>query len=591
MNSSCLLYTPNSGNSYYFRSRIPRDLSNHFGGLREFRVSLKCAIKSHANRITKILNQIVSEIYEEIRQGMKSLEIEDIKEILRIEIRKQILHVHHVDLGTNKYDEMKKEMSLESIEQRETLFQNTLRNELRTYHQELDVKLEGIFESLNLQFEKDSVPYKTLRKHFVDLYLLRHGWMRELVDETGKTDDDFRRDAELKLGLELFPDLSKHSESMPKESIHKQTPELVSTDSDAEETLSDSSTRFFERKRLEKKSPKSIQEDESVIAEFIEIIGDIDTSLLTKKEVNCYIDIQSKLPPNRKKSPKYRESSISELVGMNLPEKETQTTKNINKRITKLSTFANWGVRQGLLQTNPFRDMKLSVRNIATQRRMPFSAQELRKILKPETYLNWTINFKHKIYQKGGGKNQVPYYWVFILGILSGMRTNEMCQLRLSDLKKEKRIWFIHVEGSEDTKVKTLTSIRKIPVHPILIDLGFIDYVGNLKRKKKDRIFWELRQSRDGYAKEVSRHFNEKFLPAVGVWEKNVKVLYSTRHTFINCLYRKNVDENIIKSLVGHEKEFTMKHYGGDPFTPERLLKEISKVSYSGIKWKSLKVV
>ena len=36
---------------------------------------------------------------------MKSLEIEDIKEILRIEIRKQILHAHHVDLGTNKWDD------------------------------------------------------------------------------------------------------------------------------------------------------------------------------------------------------------------------------------------------------------------------------------------------------------------------------------------------------------------------------------------------------------------------------------------------------------------------------------------------------
>ena len=40
--------------------------------------------------------------------------------------------------------------------------------------------------------------------------------------------------------------------------------------------------------------------------------------------------------------------------------------------------------------------------------------------------------------------------------------------------------------------------------------------------------------------------------------------------------------ENVIKVLVGHEKEFTMKHYGGEPFTPERLLEEISKVSYLG---------
>ena len=50
------------------------------------------------------------------------------------------------------------------------------------------------------------------------------------------------------------------------------------------------------------------------------------------------------------------------------------------------------------------------------------------------------------------------------------------------------------------------------------------------------------------------------------------------------------VDENVIKVLIGHEKESTMKHYVGDPFTPERLLEEISKVSYSGINWKKLKI-
>ena len=37
-------------------------------------------------------------------------------------------------------------------------------------------------------------------------------------------------------------------------------------------------------------------------------------------------------------------------------------------------------------------------------------------------------------------------------------------------------------------------------------------------------------------------------------------------------------------------REFTMKHYGGDPFSPEQLLDEISKVEYSGIKWNKLKI-
>lgn len=138
---------------------------------------------------------------------MKKLDIEDIKEILRIEIRKQILHAHHVDLGTNKWDESKKMMSLDSVKQRELLFRDTLKNDLRIYNQELDVKLESIFDSMGIVLEKDSVPYKTLRNNFINLNLLRFEWMKEFIEETGKTDDDFRNSAQIKLSLVLFPDL------------------------------------------------------------------------------------------------------------------------------------------------------------------------------------------------------------------------------------------------------------------------------------------------------------------------------------------------------------------------------------------------
>ena len=50
------------------------------------------------------------------------------------------------------------------------------------------------------------------------------------------------------------------------------------------------------------------------------------------------------------------------------------------------------------------------------------------------------------------------------------------------------------------------------------------------------------------------------------------------------------MDENVIENLVRHEKEFTMKHYGGDPFRPERLLEEIIKASYFGINCNRLKI-
>ena len=484
------------------------------------------------------------------------------------------------------------ERSLDSISKKEMNLKQMLRSDLKSYKGKVDSKLEDILESLNIKVDINSLEFSKLRNNFIDLFVMRHEWMKELVNQTGRTDDQFRRDAELKLGMGLFPDISNQSEFTQTVQTPVKTTIAPIHQKDSGETLVVTLKRYIDRKRLEKISPKSLQEDESVIAEFVEIIGEMNASQMTKKEVNHYIDVQSKLPPNRKKSPKYRDHSISELVEKNLPENETQTNQNINKRLTKLTTFGHWCIKQGLISSNPFKDMKLSVRKTPPKKRVPFSVKELREILKPEIYLDWTINYKHPIYNEGGAKNGMPYYWIFPLGILSGMRTNEMCQLRCSDIREEKRgMWFIYIEESEETKVKTENSIRKIPVHPTLKELGFIDFVGKLRRKKKDRVFWELTQTRDGYAKRVSRHFNEKYLPAVGVWEKNVKVLYCTRHTFINCLYSKGVEENVIKALVGHEKEFTMKHYGGDPFTPEQLLQEISKVSYSGINWKGLKVL
>ena len=463
-----LLTFPNSGNTYYFRSRIPFDLIEHFGGLKEFRISLKCAIKSRSIRTTKILDQKVSGIYEEIRQGMKSLEIDDIKEILRIEIRKQILHTHHVYEGTNRWSDTGVEKSLETTEKKDSNLREILKDDLKSYLKQVDSKIR----------------------------------------------------------LDLFPELSDSLELT--EMLLKDQPPNISTTPTISNNLpylpiaggllSSNAKTFFERKRIEKKSSKEIESDRKIVEEFIEIVGDIDFSSVTKKEVSFYIDIQTKLPPNRKKNPKYRDLTIKEVIELNLSEKEVQTPQNINKRITKLSVFGNWGVRQGFLITNPFSGMEVSVKK-QPHTRQPFTTDELRKILKPETYFKWTIHFSHH-YRKDRVSNHLPYYWIFLLGIISGMRTNEMCQLRLIDIKKQKNIWFIFVEDTEETKVKTENSIRKVPLHPQLIDLGFIDYMTTQKKSKRGRLFWELSEDRDGFGSHVSRHYNERFLPAVGVWKK-----------------------------------------------------------------------
>ena len=586
-----LISFPNSGNTFYFRSRIPSDLREHFGGMKEFRLSLKCAIKSRSIKISRVLDRKVLRLYETIRQGMKTLTIEEIKEILRIEIRKQILHAHHVYEGTNRWSDSGVTESLKSVQLNESNLKEKLESSFRSYQGEIDSKLEEILTSLDIEVNKISVDFKKLRNKFIDLYLIRYDWIKDLLNESGKNDSDFKMNAQQKLGLDLFPELMnpviENLVPEPKEPYEVQR-ESTPISPAGKSSLSSNIDAFFERKRIEGKSVKEIGSDRTIAEDFVEIIGDIDFSRVTKKEVSHYIDIQTKLPTNRKKSPKYRDSNIQQLVEMNLSDEETQSPQNINKKLTKLVAFGNWGVRQGILSSNPFSGMKFSVKK-QSRSRNPFTADELRKILHPETYFQYTTKFEHP-FMPNRSTLQMPYYWIFLLGIFSGMRTNEMCQLRLIDIKKVSNIWFMFVEDSEETKVKTESAVRKVPVHPQLIQLGFVDYVSKLKRSKKERLFWELKEERDGYASKVSRHFNERFLPAVGVWVKYTKVLYCTRHTFINKLYSEKVDENVIRSLIGHEKGFTMKHYGGEPFSPERLLEEISKVSYSKINWKRLKI-
>ena len=77
--------------------------------------------------------------------------------------------------------------------------------------------------------------------------------MKDLGNKTGKTDDQFRRDAEVKLGIPLFPDVSWNLADDPKFDSTKRESELIHETERPQhdsETLSDCSSRYFDRKKI-----------------------------------------------------------------------------------------------------------------------------------------------------------------------------------------------------------------------------------------------------------------------------------------------------------------------------------------------------
>ena len=555
-----------SNSSFFFRSYIPLDLRDLYQGKNSFRVSIKCGNKNHSKKICSYLNEIIQELYEEIRMG-KSLTIEEMKRILSKEIEKSKKHSSWFSyVGVDRSKEYSKEQSLKSLDIQEIELKG--RNK-----KDFDDQVERLLLDEGITVDRKSDYFRLFRENFIKIQNLKIKWKRDIIK--GETRSEFDLVSQI---------LDGEPEQPP---ITVQTPIETKPPIETQSIIFSKMVKEFLEERDGVVGNKLHSEYKSIFDDLMEIIGDIPVKTITKEGVISYTNIQKKLPINRKKNPKYRDLTLEEIL--KLKNVTPQSRLNVNKYLTRISTLMNWGKSRGYIDENLFTGMKVPLKKTEQRkRRQPFSTDDLRKILTPTTFFDWTLKFRHPL--SDITKNQNSYYWVFPIGILSGMRTNEICQLRIEDIIQEKNVWMFRVDESETTRVKTPSGIRRVPVHPNLISLGFLDYIERLQKDNEVRVFPSLTKSRDGYSSKVSRHYNEKFLRKLGIWKKQTKVLYSTRHTFINKCYSKSIDRDIIKSIVGHEPDFTIDVYGGNPFTPDQLFKGISKVSYSNIRWDRLKV-
>ncbi len=300
---------------------------------------------------------LTTQLFNEIRMG-KTLSLDYVKEILKVEVRKSILHSHRVHLGTNKYDPEKLEDSLKSVSSREEKMKQKLKDDLKTYEGMLDEKLEKILNSLDIEYEITSVNYRQLRRYFIDLYLLRFDFIRSLINETGRTDDDFRREVEEKLKVELFPELKLHLTPV----IENYAPEPTQP-YQVEQTLtphqSTPLSKGIENYLSEKGTIRSLSVVEVTYSLnlMIEDLGDIPIGSVTREMSTNFKTHIRKLPRNRKKNPKYRDKDFHELVQMNV--KDAIHTTTINKHLGYCSSFFEWSVNHGYSHNNPFKGLKL----------------------------------------------------------------------------------------------------------------------------------------------------------------------------------------------------------------------------------------
>ena len=152
-------------------------------------------------------------------------------------------------------------------------------------------------------------------------------------------------------------------------------------------------------------------------------------------------------------------------------------------------------------------------------------------------------------------------------------------------------------ENRPDKPLKNLPSRRIVPIPNILIELGLIEFIDLLQKKDPDRerIFQELPLVAGSYNKNVSRFFNQRYLPKFGI-KTEKKTFHSLRHTVSDHLKQKGVEPHFINELLGHSSgNIDLDRYGKG-YNPDIIYNKcVKKILYltsknRGINFKSLKL-
>ena len=567
--------------SYFFRIKIPHDLRDFFGGKSQFKISLKNGIKSQSLMCSKVIYSEVQSIFKSIRMGSVSeISLNQIKEILRDKVERTLLHSQHVVTDTNTFIDSEVQKKLKEIEEEKGVLKSQIEENYEKVLEHIEKEIQGILKRKDLSIDTNSLEFKQLRKQFLELRLIRSSWKRELLEDSGNTVEKIRK--------EIYHKFNIKDDSIPLKGIQStqfisESVETKSLTDDDSPKISEVRDEFIRERLLSGFSPKSTSEIESTLGDLIEIVGDKPIGQFSMKDSREFKNIISRLPKHRTQTPRYRDLTINQIL--KLDGVKGQEPKNLNKLIYRVRIFFKWlkNNYREYVPENYFEGLTVDS-NKVDKPRDGFSNDDLKKIFHTTDYLYNTVRYQRNLIK-------LPKFYIPLVGLFTGMRLDEICQLRVEDVYKDKKYDVIKVRISEDTKLKNIQSERIIPIHPILKKLGFIEYCDYLRRKKKDRVFWELKKDRDGYGRNIGRFFN-KYLKKVGVWEYQNKVFHSLRHTFITRLLQNGVREEIVNGLDGHkQKTMSTTVYFKGGFPSEVLYEEgISKLNYEGINFGKLKI-
>lgn len=291
---------------------------------------------------------------------------------------------------------------------------------------------------------------------------------------------------------------------------------------------------------------------------------------LTVVDINAMIELLINLPANKTKI--FKGASLRQAIKLSQADtsikKITYTTFKSYYDIFR--QIMEWGYKQDFLPRNLIEKVELPDPEKDYKKKVTsFTLDDLNQIFKSASLMR---------------DREKKYLWLPIIALYSGMRLNEIAQLKVSDIKTEEGIVFFDINPFDDDKsVKRESSIRRVPIHNEVVRSGFLKYVEHMRQSKEDRLFPQIKKDSTGkYSGAPSKWFR-RVLKDCGVKRPEVK-FHSFRHTFSDAGRENRLKLEIVDALGGWKEGSTSQRLDyGDGYSLRILNEEIQKIEYKGL--------
>lgn len=297
---------------------------------------------------------------------------------------------------------------------------------------------------------------------------------------------------------------------------------------------------------------------------FLYFNEDTPVCRITRDNLLEFRDLLYKIPTKLAQKSRYKDKSLSQIL--KLGEKDDKLSEpTIQKYMIRVIQFFNYCFDSGYIGKSITAKMNVKIDIDPSERAvLPYDVSEARKIFEIVT------SIKQSGKSPSSRIEASELYYVTMIAAYSGMRIKEITQLHKEDIALKDGIYCFNINTNDGKTTKTKNSIRFVPIHSKLIDLGLLEYVNS---KKSGNIF---KVSNKDFSEIFRSQIQRKFID-----KDSKKTFYSFRHYFIDYLVQREVEANLIAQIVGHEKQYKiLLNTYAKPINANTLKAKVEMVSY-----------